>query len=103
MAYREMDTQGWQVLDRAHYLHPFTDHAGLRQTGSRVAVRGEGIYVWDTEGTRIIDGLSGLGNVNIGYGRRELVEAAAEQMLDRDAVPAGRSTRGENGNDRDRP
>lgn len=82
MAYREMDTASWQVLDRAHYLHPFTDHAGLRQTGSRVAVRGEGIYVWDTEGTRIIDGLSGLGCVNIGYGRRELVQAAAEQMLE---------------------
>lgn len=82
MAEGDLDTQGWQVLDRAHYLHPFTDHASLRQTGSRVAVRGEGIYVWDTEGTRIIDGLSGLGNVNIGYGRRELVQAAAEQMLE---------------------
>ncbi len=82
MAEGELDTQGWQVLDRAHYLHPFTDHAGLRQTGSRVAVRGEGIYVWDTEGKRIIDGLSGLGCVNIGYGRREMVNAAAEQMLE---------------------
>ena len=80
MTYQEMDTQAWQVLDRAHYLHPFTDHAGLRQTGSRVAVRGEGVYVWDTEGDRIIDGLSGLGCVNIGYGRPELVKAAADQM-----------------------
>lgn len=82
MAYRELDTQAWQVLDRAHYLHPFTDHAGLRQTGSRVAVRGEGVYVWDTDGNKLIDGLSGLGCVNIGYGRRELVQAAAEQMLE---------------------
>lgn len=80
MTYQEMDTQAWQVLDRAHYLHPFTDHAALRQNGSRVAVRGEGVYVWDTEGDRIIDGLSGLGCVNIGYGRPELVKAAADQM-----------------------
>ncbi len=83
MADGDLDTQGWQVRDRAHYLHPFTDHASLRQTGSRVAVRGEGIYGFgDTEGKRIIDGLSGLGCVNIGYGRRELVNAAAEQMLE---------------------
>lgn len=80
MNYQHMETQAWQVLDRAHYLHPFTDHASLRQAGSRVAVRGEGVYVWDTEGDRIIDGLSGLGCVNIGYGRPELVKAAAEQM-----------------------
>lgn len=80
MNYRHMETQAWQVLDRAHYLHPFTDHASLRQAGSRVAVRGEGVYVWDTEGDRIIDGLSGLGCVNIGYGRPELVKAAADQM-----------------------
>lgn len=83
-----MDTQAWQVRDRAHYLHPFTDHAALRQTGSRVAVRGEGVYVWDTEGHRIIDGLSGLGCVNIGYGRRELVDAAAAQMLDLSYCPS---------------
>ncbi|MFZ2468451.1 aminotransferase [Parvibaculum sedimenti] len=82
MTYKSMETQAWQVLDRAHYLHPFTDHAGLRQTGSRVATRGEGVYVWDTDGKRIIDGLSGLGCVNIGYGRKELVNAAAEQMLE---------------------
>jgi len=80
MNYQHLETQAWQVLDRAHYLHPFTDHASLRQAGSRVAVRGEGVYVWDTEGDRIIDGLSGLGCVNIGYGRKELVDAATAQM-----------------------
>ncbi len=82
MAFKELDTQSWQVLDRAHYLHPSTDHASLRQTGARVAAHAEGIYVWDTDGERLIDGLSGLGNVNIGYGRKELVDAAAAQMLE---------------------
>ena len=79
---RKLGTQAWQVLDRAHYMHPFTDHAALRQTGARVATKGEGVYVWDTDGNRIIDGLSGLGCVNIGYGRRELVEAAMAQMAE---------------------
>jgi putrescine aminotransferase len=75
-----LDTAQWQDLDRAHYLHPFTDHAGLRTSPARVVTRAEGVYVWDTDGVRILDGLSGLGCVNVGYGRRELVEAAAAQM-----------------------
>lgn len=43
-------------------------------------MRAEGIYIWDSEGRRIIDGLAGLGCVTIGYGRRELAAAAAQQM-----------------------
>lgn len=78
--HQAMDTRAWQTLDSAHYLHPFTDHAKLRTTGARVAVRAEGVYVWDNDGNRIIDGLSGLGCVNLGYGRSELVKAAADQM-----------------------
>jgi putrescine aminotransferase len=80
LSFAAMHTGQWQDLDRAHYLHPFTDHAGLRSTPARVVTRAEGVYVWDTDGERILDGLSGLGCVNIGYGRRELVEAAAAQM-----------------------
>ncbi|HUC49200.1 MAG TPA: aminotransferase [Xanthobacteraceae bacterium] len=77
---RTGDTDKWQALDRAHYLHPFTDHAALRAGQARVAVRGEGIHVWHSDGHRVIDGLSGLGCVNLGYGRPELVKAAAAQM-----------------------
>jgi putrescine aminotransferase len=77
---KSRDTSAWQALDRAHYLHPFCDHAALRSGLARVAVRGEGIYVWDNDGHRVIDGLAGLGCVNIGYGRSELVQAAAAQM-----------------------
>jgi adenosylmethionine-8-amino-7-oxononanoate aminotransferase len=45
-----------------------------------VIVRGEGCYVYDEHGKRYLDGLSALYCVNVGYGRRELVEAAAAQM-----------------------
>lgn len=75
-------TRQWQALDAAHYLHPFTDHLGLRAGGARVIVRGEGAYVFDSDGNRILDGLSGLGNVALGYGRPELARAAAEQMAE---------------------
>jgi putrescine aminotransferase len=44
-------------------------------------VRGDGIYVWDSEGNRILDAMSGLWCVNVGYGRRELADAAYRQLI----------------------
>ena len=75
-------TQAWQALDAAHHLHPFSDAHSLNQLGSRVVVRGEGVRVWDSEGQCIIDGMAGLWCVNLGYGRKELAEAAYQQMLE---------------------
>ena len=72
----------WQRADAAHFLHPFTDSKALAKKGTRVIVRGEGIYIYDVDGNRILDGMSGLWCVNIGYGRRELVDAAAAQMAE---------------------
>jgi len=76
------DTRALQAEDSAHYLHPATDHAALAASGARVIVRGEGIHVWDSDGNRILDGMSGLWCVNVGYGRRELADAAYRQMLE---------------------
>ncbi|MFL6673292.1 MAG: aspartate aminotransferase family protein [Massilia sp.] len=74
------DTLALQQLDAAHYLHPFTDHAALRKRGARVMVRGEGVYLWDSDGHKIIDGMSGLWCVNAGYGRSSISEAVYHQM-----------------------
>ena len=76
-----VDTRTIQQLDREHFLHPFTDFQDLARRGSRVIVRGEGIYVWDSEGARLLDAMSGLWCVNVGYGRRELADAAHRQMM----------------------
>ena len=76
----EHDTAALQQLDSAHYLHPFTDHGALSARGARVMVRGEGIYLWDSEGHHIIDGMSGLWCVNVGYGRTSITQAVARQM-----------------------
>ena len=73
-------TAEWQALDRAHYLHPFTDSQALHEFGARIITRAEGVWLWDSEGHQILDGMSGLWCVNLGYGRRELVDAAAAQM-----------------------
>ena len=72
-------TAAWQKADR-HYWHPFSDNKELRAQGSRLIVRGDGVHVWDSEGRRLLDGMSGLWCVNLGYGRAELVDAAARQM-----------------------
>ncbi|SFH66682.1 aspartate aminotransferase family protein [Modicisalibacter xianhensis] len=69
-----------QALDRAHHLHPFTDFKALGEEGSRIITHAEGVYIHDSEGRRILDGMAGLWCVNLGYGRQELVDAATEQM-----------------------
>lgn len=76
-----VDTARIQALDSAHFLHPFTDFKDLSAKGARVMTRGEGIYVWDSEGARVLDAMSGLWCVNVGYGRRELADAAHHQMM----------------------
>ena len=69
-----------QQKDKDHHLHPFTDHLQLSEKGKRVITRGDGVYIWDSEGHQILDAMSGLWCVNLGYGRKELAQAAYEQM-----------------------
>ncbi len=73
-------TAEWQALDRQHYLHPFTDAQALHEFGTRIITRADGVWLWDSDGNKILDGMAGLWCVNIGYGRRELVDAATAQM-----------------------
>src|SRR5574343_357744 len=75
-----VDTAAIQQLDTAHYMHPFTDHKALGEKGARVMVRGDGIYLWDSEGKKIVDGISGLWCVNVGYGRNSISNAVYKQM-----------------------
>lgn len=70
----------WQELDLEHYLHPFTDHKDLGDKKSRIITRADGVYIYDAEGNKILDGMSGLWCVNIGYGRKEIVKAAERQL-----------------------
>ena len=64
--------------DLAHLIHPLyhpTDHQD-----ARIWVEGRGALMKDIHGNEVIDGLGGLWNVNVGHGRRELAEAAMQQM-----------------------
>src|SRR5918911_1827881 len=64
--------------DREHLIHPLyhpSDHAR-----ALLIVRGEGAEIVDAAGKRYFDALSGLWNVHVGHGRKELADAAAQQM-----------------------
>ena len=71
------------ALDTAHHFHPFTNHKTFHaEGGARVITHADGCWIWDANGNKLIDGMSGLWCVNVGYGRKELAEAAYRQMLD---------------------
>lgn len=61
-------------------LHPNTNLSSHRTTGPLMLERGEGVYVWGADGKRYIEGLAGLWCTGLGYGNKELIEAAREQM-----------------------
>lgn len=66
--------------DLEHLFHPATDLAGHRQSGPIIWSKGEGVYVWDDTGRKYLEGMAGLWCTALGYGEKELVRAAAEQM-----------------------
>lgn len=66
--------------DAAHHLHPFTHHADMHAAGTHVMVRGEGVYLWDATGHKMLDGLAGLWCVNVGYNCAEIADAVNAQM-----------------------
>ncbi|MGV8842892.1 MAG: aspartate aminotransferase family protein [Pseudomonas sp.] len=73
-------TLHWQAMSKAHHLAPFSDYQQLKKQGPRIITKGQGVYVWDSEGNQILDAMAGLWCVAIGYGREELADAASKQM-----------------------
>lgn len=73
-------TQEWQQADAKHFLHPFTDHGALAKKGARIITHADNIYIWDSEGHKILDAMSGLWCANVGYGQQALIDAATRQL-----------------------
>ena len=73
-------TKRLQKLDALHHIHPFTQTTLLNSEGVRVITRANGIYLWDSEGHKLIDGMAGLWCVQVGYGNRELARAGTEAL-----------------------
>ncbi len=70
-------------MDSEHHLHPFSNNKQVvAEGGGQIYTRADGVYIWDIDNKRYLDAMAGLWCVNVGYGRSELVEAAARQMTD---------------------
>lgn len=76
----DVSTEELIALDQAHVIHPLHNPSAHAAAGPIVLVSGQGAVVRDSHGREYIDGLSQLWNVNVGHGRRELADVAAEQM-----------------------
>lgn len=78
---RNYDIAELRRLDIAHHLPAQADWQEIENLGgSRIITHAKGCYIYDGDGNRILDGMAGLWCVNVGYGRDELSEVAAEQM-----------------------
>ncbi|MCS5592147.1 MAG: aspartate aminotransferase family protein [Gammaproteobacteria bacterium] len=77
----KLDTLTLQKKDAKHHIHPFSDYKyQAKPSLTRMISRAEGVYIYDNDGNKIIDGMSGLWCVNMGYGNQSVVNAVAEQM-----------------------
>ena len=67
------------------FWHAFADMHAVATNGATILERGEGAYVWDSEGRRYLDATASLWYCNVGWGRAEIAEAVAAQLA---ALPA---------------
>ncbi|NCF18370.1 MAG: aminotransferase class III-fold pyridoxal phosphate-dependent enzyme [Haliea sp.] len=75
-----VDTSTLRQLDQAHHLHPFTDLQDYSEHGGRIMSRAEHIYIYDSDGHRMLDGMSGLWCCNLGYSQKGIIEAIYSQL-----------------------
>ncbi len=81
MTYEPLPNDVLDRWDRDHFMHPSThlaEHA-RGDSPNRIMTGGEGAYIEDRDGNRLLDAFAGLYCVNVGYGRREIADAIAEQ------------------------
>ena len=78
--FNQYDNDDLRQKDLQHNIHPWTDFATFKEEGSEVMAEADGVYVYNAEGERYMDGIGGLWCVNIGYGRDEMAQAMADQV-----------------------
>ncbi len=72
-----MNTQALQQLDREHVIYSWKSQGGWKPL---MIDRAEGIFMYDTDGRKIVDGCSGLLNINLGHSNRYVLDAMKAQM-----------------------
>lgn len=74
------ETARLRQLDQAHHLHPFTDLRRYSEKGGRIISRAEHVYIYDSDGNKMLDGMSGLWCCNLGYSQTSIKEAIFSQL-----------------------
>jgi putrescine aminotransferase len=69
-----------KALNAKRLLHPMANLKAMRDTPPDIIVRGEGSWIWDVDGHRLVDGVGGLWSANLGFGRREIRDAIVAQL-----------------------
>src|SRR2546422_7746821 len=68
--------------DQSFHLHPATNLRAVQMEGPLVITRGDGVYVYDDEGRRYLEGMAGLWCASLGFSERRLADAAHRQMCE---------------------
>ena len=63
-----------------HLLHPMAHPKAMQETAPDIIARGEGSWIWDVDGHRMVDGVGGLWSANLGFGRAEIRDAIVAQL-----------------------
>ncbi len=73
-------TNSLHERDKQYALHHFTNLSAHQENGPLIIERAEGVHVWDTDGNRLIEGMSGLWCAGLGYSEQRLIDAATKQL-----------------------
>jgi len=77
---KQANTHQLKELDQAHHLHPFTDLQDYSKQGGRIVSSAEHIYIYDSDGNKMLDGMSGLWCCNLGYSQDAIKDAIRAQL-----------------------
>jgi len=70
----------WKAANAKHLWHPMAHPQAMRDAPPDIIVKGEGAWIWDADGHRMVDGVGGLWSANLGFGRREIRDAIVAQL-----------------------
>ncbi|HLN48796.1 MAG TPA: aminotransferase class III-fold pyridoxal phosphate-dependent enzyme [Steroidobacteraceae bacterium] len=87
----KLSTTDLKTENALHLLHPMTHPGSVRDTPPDIIARGEGSWIWDVDGHRLVDGVGGLWCANLGFGRKEIRDAIVAQL---DELPFYNTFRG---------
>lgn len=77
---QRMDPAQLKAANARHLWHPMAHPQAMRDAPPDIIVRGEGSWIWDVDGHKLVDGVGGLWSANLGFGRREIRDAIVAQL-----------------------